>query len=648
MMMIKRSQAIGLIGLLLIVVSLPLAYWSSILAKERTLQKPEGTISIFQLYEDAKYAWKKLQTRIDYYGPKITKMYFGTEISTNNNLSTAMSLELLPTFYSMYKITNDTNYLNAAWEMFQDAWNRCVKLVSATDKTGYIWFAYDWKNDTLLNSRAYPIEIFVPFAKEDPRYIPYFELLIAGSHNLFWSPKNLIYAERDSITGTILSKNFHITWKNAAHRKLSQLLWMYDLTKNSTYKKWADDTIEAIYNLRSRTTNLIPREVNADTGTVLDSTISHYDMSNWLGTLELAYYLMGGKTSAGTGNHTYVELINHTAKAISNYMWYANEQRWVYKSEYTTGAKSFNIPEMNSIHVDYSMILAYEITGVKEYLQKAIKAFDSEFMGTDLNIPNGFLMSKSLVIHSPSTYSTQSQFTGNSNLMVSRTAYLIYLYTQDPIYMKKSAYHYNQLINKHKSSKGYSNMVDTSTMQPYPLYNGNAARVFDLAPSLALLSLPNAFVPSSEVIIDWGYGLNVSTPNKYGINGVFTNVKIDLQEKCIVLQKVIANSNGSIYLDFSKDAIINRVECDGLKYYGFTEKILFIEPGTHSYSIFFKVHSDYSYTTITSPYSQTKLSSSSSSSTDTYQGNRIIEFSLFIVLFGFTWIFIKNSRRKAN
>ncbi|MFX0062404.1 MAG: glycoside hydrolase family 47 protein [Candidatus Hermodarchaeota archaeon] len=543
-----------------------------------------GSLSIFQLWGDAKYAWDKLQTRRDKYGPIQTAMYFTTEVVTNVNTSTAYSSQLLATFYAMYKITNDSSYLDAAWEMFQDIVKYCMWPVSRENKTGDVLFSYDWEIDQILTSAVGPVNLFVPIALEDSRYIPYFERLITGSHELFWSPSNLIYNKIRPSDGSILETHHHLTWWSSVHGKIIQLFWMYKVTGNETYKQWADETIEGTWAFRSPTTNLLPREINAASGTVRDTTVSHYDMAGWLCALELGYILTGKNKSAGTGSYTYYDLIFQAAKAITTWMWRNN--RWVYKCSYSDGYQTSSIPEMNSLYVDYALICAYEITGEEEFLEKAIIDFDTEYMGSDPVIPNGVLMHNSLVIHSPSTYSTQSQFTSSSNLMFSRTAYLIYLHTRNERYLKKSYVHYRQLMSKHKFEKGYSTRIDTATMEPGGLYNGNYPKVFDLAPIKAIFALQNALIPSENVSIDMGYGLSTSSPNGYGFLGALTNITVDIDQSLIQLDSVNASSGGYIFINFTNQRTIDRVEMDGQEYTHFNGCFLFCEEGLHSYRIF--------------------------------------------------------------
>jgi hypothetical protein len=184
---------------------------------------------------------------------------------------------------------------------------------------------------------------------------------------------------------------------------------------------------------------------------------------------------------------------------------------------------------MNAIYVDYAMILAYEITQTEDYLTKAIIDFETEFMGSDPVKPNGVLMSNSLVIHSPNTAPRQSHFVGSSNSMVTRTASLIYKYTQDELFLQKAKYHYNRLMNTHRFSKGYTHILDSVTLQPYQGYLGSPAIIHDLALIEAILAVPSSFIPSENVTIDWGYGLTTTMPAGYGNLGLFNGISIEYQ-----------------------------------------------------------------------------------------------------------------------
>lgn len=544
------------------------------------------TITIKQLYEDASFAWECFQTRRDIYGPLETELYFTTEIETNINGTPAGSFENLDIFYSMFIMTNDQYYLDKGLAMVEDMFKYSTCNFSKNNKTLQAFVSYDWRNDETTITSLYPPILYMPLAEADPRFLPYFEKILVDSHEMFWSPINLVY-KGVTIDGDILTRQTHITWGISLHKQIQQFYWLYFLTENSTYKNWADETVEAYWNCRSRTTNLLPRNVDSDNGGALDSSISHYDMANWLNTLLVAFILNNNDKSAGTGINTYYDLIEASADAISNYMW--NSNRWVYKCTYTTGFQSSPIPEMNSFYVDYAMIRAYEIIGKQEYLDKAILDFDTEFMGSDPKYPNGVLMAKSLVIHSPSTLGRQSQFTGSSNHMVARTAYMIYLYTRNSSYLAKSKVHYEQLMSKHKFSNGYARILDTSTFEPFPNYLGDKTKYYDRAAMQSVLSLQNAFITSSEAIqINWAFGLNTSLPDCYGKPGAITNVRVDCVNNIVYLKSVKSSvSNGTISINYDPDLTIRRVEENGLNYNNFFDSTLEVSPGIHEYTIYF-------------------------------------------------------------
>ncbi|MHA2307347.1 MAG: hypothetical protein ACXACU_18355 [Candidatus Hodarchaeales archaeon] len=580
-------------------------------------------IPIFQLYLDAKYAWDKLQLRKDVYGPNQTEFFFSTAVQSNTNYSTVNNLGLLSVFYSMYKITNDSSYLELASDLFSQILKYQTSQVSISGSSYNVIASYDWENDILSDSSISPVGFYVPIALEDSEYIPYFEDLLSTSHDIFWSPNKLVYNSR-SKDGAITGTNCHLTWGSSISKKITQLLWLSELTGNSTYKHWADETIDAVWSFSSNS-NLLPRSVNPITSIVNDNSVSHYDMAGWLCALELAYLLNDRSNTAGTGTYTYFDLINKTAQGIASHMWVGgSSQRWGYKTIYTTTETSSSLAEMNAIYVDYAMIIAYEITKNEEFLSKAITDFENEFMGSDPIIPNGVLMSNSLIIHSPSTLKTQCQFTGSSNIMVARTANLIFQYTRNETFLEKAKYHYNILTTTHRFPKGYTNMLATDTLLPYPSYNGYPSRIFDHAPTLAILALPCSFISSENVKIDWGYGLTSAMPDGYGLPGAFTGISIDIAARKVTLKSVVSEGDGSIFIYFEENSTIQSVIKDGnIHYSSFTGNTLFCDDGIHSYTITFNESSSMPTTTVsqtfplssTNPIS-TSLSESSATTSD--------------------------------
>ncbi len=582
-------------------------------SKSIDLTNAINSIPIFQLYQDAKYAWDKLQLRKDAYGLNKTDFFYSTEVIENVNATITNNLGYLPIYYSMYKITNDSNYLALARNMISNIMKYSLGQLEMNNNTYDFVVSYNWSSDNIIDNYFSPVGLFVPIASDDSFFVPIFENLLQNSHEVFWSPQNLIY-ERRAKDGTIVGDNCHLTWGTSTSRKIIQLLWMAHLTGNTTYKDWADETIEAVWSYSS-SYGLLPRSIHSLSGNVKDSTISHYDMAGWLCMLELAYFLNNRSTLAGTGIHTYYNLINAAATGIADYLW-TSRQRWGYKTTYFLGVPSNDIAEMNAIYVDYAMLLAYEITKNEDFLTKAIIDFENEFMGTDPVKPTGVLMSKSLIIHSPSTLSTQCQFTGSSNSMVSRTASLIYQYTRNVSFLQKAKYHYNTLMATHRFTKGYTNMLNTGNMQPYPLYNGKPAQVFDLAPIEAILALPSSFLPSENVPIDWGYGLTTTMPAGYGMPGAYTGISIDIEQRKVNLKSVTSDSNGSLFTNFANDSVIESVIIDtNTPYYAFNSNTLSCDEGTHAYTITFTEPSDTNSTLITNTIPTSTPSSSISTST---------------------------------
>ena len=94
-----------------------------------------NSLPIFQLYQDAKYAWDKLQLRKDVYGPDKTGFFFTTDVVNNVNYSVVNNLGFLKVYYSMYKMTNDSTYLDLARELFLNILDYCSGQVDVSDTT---------------------------------------------------------------------------------------------------------------------------------------------------------------------------------------------------------------------------------------------------------------------------------------------------------------------------------------------------------------------------------------------------------------------------------------------------------------------------------------------------------------------------------
>jgi len=323
-------------------------------------------ISIKNLYEDALFSWEKLQLRKDIYGKTKTGLYFSQEIETQKNMTSVIGGEVLGILYALYKISGNRSYLDLAWSYWNKILTYCLKQIVVKNETYYVLSNYDWLKDEKVGSDLYLFNTYQPIIFEDKRFLKAFEETFVSSYKLFFANTSLLIESIDEF-GDVRSSVHHITW-TGVHRKLTQLIWLYYFTKNTTYKSWIDASIEAIWDSRSSETDLLPRRLDALNGIVTDSTISHYDMACWLNVLQLLYIVNDYDMEAGTGSNTYFDLMNETSKAIVKHFWLSSDNRWVYRCSYETGNYAMRLAEMNAFYVDSALIRSYELTGVQDYL----------------------------------------------------------------------------------------------------------------------------------------------------------------------------------------------------------------------------------------------------------------------------------------
>ncbi|MHA2176687.1 MAG: hypothetical protein ACXABI_17820, partial [Candidatus Hodarchaeales archaeon] len=122
------------------------------------------SIPIVQLYQDAKYAYDKMQLRQDIYNPNQTGFYFSTEVIENRNYTVTNNLGHSTIFYVMYKMTNDSNYLDLARNLFLNILKYCSGQINVSNTIYNSIVSYDWKNDIILDSSFSPLGIFLPIA----------------------------------------------------------------------------------------------------------------------------------------------------------------------------------------------------------------------------------------------------------------------------------------------------------------------------------------------------------------------------------------------------------------------------------------------------------------------------------------------------
>jgi len=348
---------------------------------------------------------------------------------------------------------------------------------------------------------------------------------------------------------------------------LESLLKSYQVTTDEKYLNQAKKTILAYWDLRDKTTNLLPSKVNSTNNETTATYMQQYGSGLFLKILLHYYYL--------TDDPEILNIIDLYSDSISKFVW--NGKTWNYRTHYD-GTVLSPLIEANFSTLDDALFLVYDLNRTKyEHLYNIAKTdYDNTFQNNLILTENG------LVAHSVKTDGAKSST--ESRLLYAFTsiqnpAYYLFKNTQDKSYLDQVEHFYNNAIKYHKQEYGYMNGIDAYTLgiDQYHI------EIHVLMPGAIANKLLLTILPSPEVDIAWtiigNHKLPVPFFTTFWDTGYFNAVHFDLNNKEIVLDFV--NGEGTITFE-SK---IKNVLMDGKMHDNFEENVLSTISGEHRYKV---------------------------------------------------------------
>ena len=348
---------------------------------------------------------------------------------------------------------------------------------------------------------------------------------------------------------------------------LESLLKSYEVTKDEKYLNQVKKTILAYWDLRDKTTNLLPSKVNSVNNETMTAFMQQYGSGLFLKILLHYYYL--------TDDPEILNIIDVYAESISKFVW--NGKTWNYRTNYDGTVSSSQI-EANFSTLDDALFLIHNLNNTKyeNLFNKAKMDYDNSFQNNLILTDNG------LVAHSVKTDGSKSSPESRLSYaftLIQNPAYFIFKNTQDESYLDKVEYFYNNAIKHHKQEYGYINGLDA-----YSLDNEDThIETHVLMPGAIANKLLLTILPSPEVDVTWtvigNHKLPVPFFTTFYSTGYFNAVHFDLNNNEITLDFV--SGEGTITFENN----IEHVLMDGEKYDNFEENRLNTLSGEHSYKI---------------------------------------------------------------
>jgi hypothetical protein len=348
---------------------------------------------------------------------------------------------------------------------------------------------------------------------------------------------------------------------------LESLLKAYEVTKDEKYLVQVKNSILAYWDLRDKTTNLLPSQVDSTNNEVTTEFMQQYGTGLFLKILLHYYYL--------TDDPEILNIIDQYTDSISKYVW--NGKTWNYRTNYNGTVISSEV-EANFLTLDDALFLIYNLNKTKyEHLYDLAKTdYDNSFQN-DLILSNNGLVAHSVKTDG-SKSSTESRLS-YAFTSIQNPAYFLFINTQDKTYLDKVESFYKNAIKHHKQEYGYTNGINAYTLNS----DWQHIETHALMPSAIANKLLLTILPSPDVDVTWtvigNHKLPVPFFTTFYSTGYFNAVHFNLENKEIILDFV--KGEGTITFENK----IKNVWIDGKDYDSFEENILNTISGEHNYKI---------------------------------------------------------------
>jgi hypothetical protein len=506
--------------------------------------------------KDAKHSWDGQELLKKRYSPYQHLPLLYSDVVKESH--TLITYEILDAAIGMYLLTGDRQYLNEALSIADEIEKLMINdsfvllevpsdnmLPMTTNRVALNYVAHlsllDGSKTELVEKLAEPI----------------LKYSINNNTNLFY--------ESTFYNGNPGVPSMYFPYGGDVY--LESLLKSYEVTKDEKYLNQVKKTILSYWDLRDKTTNLLPSKVNSSNNEITSAFMQQYGSGLFLKILLHYYYL--------TDDPEILNIIDLYSNSISEFVW--NGKTWNYRTNHN-GTVLSPVIEANFSTLDDALFLVYDLNRTKyeNIYNKAKTDYDNTFQ-------NDFILTKNgLVAHGMkndgSKESPESRLS-YAFTSIQNPAYFLFKNTQDKSYLDKVEYFYNNAIKYHKQEYGYTNGIDAYTLDT----DSQHIETHVLMPGAIANKLLLTILPSPEVDITWtvigNHKLPVPFFTTFYSTGYFNAVHFDLNNKEIILDFV--NGEGTITFESN----IKNILIDGKIYDNFEENVLSTISGEHSYKI---------------------------------------------------------------
>jgi len=506
--------------------------------------------------KDAKHSWDGQELLKIKYSPyqHLPLMYSDVIKKTH----TVIQYDILDAAIGMYMITGDQKYLDEALSIADE-----IEKLMIND----IFVPFDVPRENMIPLTTNRVAL---------NYVAHLSLLDESKTELVkkLADSTLKYSIHNN-TNLFYDSNYYngapgvaimdIPWGGDVY--LESLLKTYEVTKDEKYLNQVKNTLLAYWDLRDKTTNLLPSKVNSTNNETIAEYMQQYASGLFLKILLHYYYL--------TDDPEILNIIDTYSNSISKFVW--NGKTWNYRTNYDGTIRSSQI-EANFSTLDDALFLVYDLNRTKyEHLYNVAKTdYDNTFQNDLILTKNGLVTHS---VHNDGSGASDESRLAYAFTSIQNPAYIIFKNTQDISYLDKVESFYKNAIKHHKQEYGYTNGIHAYTLGADSIH----IETHVLMPGAIANKLLLTILPSPEVDIAWtvigNHKLPVPFFTTFYSTGYFNAVHFDLNNKEIILDFV--NGEGTITFE-SK---IKNVLLDGKMYDNFEENVLSTTSGEHSYKV---------------------------------------------------------------
>jgi len=175
----------------------------------------------------------------------------------------------------MYLITQDEVYLEQARKVADDI----DKYLLSEKNILHVYHIDQYPMESVYVTNKYGLESVTKLALLDPNYNELVEKLADALIQYEISPKTNLIHDFVFPNGTVHTQEMYFPYGGDV--AIKGLLYAYEATSNENYLLQARNSIMAFWDLRNKTTNLVPSSVYSDTKDVKEEFMQQYGAGIW-------------------------------------------------------------------------------------------------------------------------------------------------------------------------------------------------------------------------------------------------------------------------------------------------------------------------------------------------------------------------------